>query len=177
MSASSDPFQNLRANREPTPDEAAAGAGKPRADVPRSDRNDKTRILVVEDSEDHSELLLRQLRKSHLDGHVRIIGDGQEAWNFLDRQCRCDDLIAIFLDLHLPSLDGVQLLRQIRAHPELSSVSIIVITSSDNPADYAACRELSVSAFVSKPVSFSTFSKTVADVFHSTETRRLAHPE
>ena len=171
--SSSYPFKNSPANGAATPAEKA----RPTADLSRGERGEKTRILIVEDSEDHSELLLRQLRKSHLDGHVRIIGDGLEAWDFLDGKCCCDDLIAIFLDLHLPSLDGVELLQRIRAHPELSSVSVIVITSSDNPAAHAACRELNVSAFVGKPVSFSTFSKTVADVFHSTETRELARPE
>lgn len=145
--------------------------------VPKARRPEKTRILVVEDSEDHNELLLRQLRKAKLDRNVRIITDGRQAWDFLERECRHDELVAIFLDLHLPSIDGVDLLRRIRQHPRLNQVSVIVITSSDDPADRLACRELNVCAFVSKPVSFSVFSKAVADVFHSTETQRLSCPE
>jgi CheY-like chemotaxis protein len=143
------------------------------ADVPRAERPEKTRILVVEDSDDHSELLLRQLRKSHLDGHVKIVRDGLEAWHFLDRQCRVSELIAVFLDLHIPSLDGIVLLRKIREHPRLKPVSVVVISSSDDPADRVECLRLGVSSFVSKPVSFANFSKTVANVFHSSESRRL----
>jgi CheY-like chemotaxis protein len=156
------------------------GDGRPTdqtLDGSENGRIDQARILVIEDSDDHNELLLRQLRKSHLDSHVKLMADGQEAWDFLSHEPNCSDLIAIFLDLHLPSLDGVQLLRQIRKNPRLSGIPVIVITSSDNPDDYRQCRALKASAFINKPVSFATFSKAVADVFHSTETRRLSRPE
>jgi CheY-like chemotaxis protein len=178
-SPSSDPLKQSRPGVSPARQNASSNDLDLRSDgdIPRAEHREKTRILIVEDSEDHSELLLRQLRKSHLDGHVRVIGDGQEAWDFLERECHCDELIAVFLDLHLPSLDGIKLLRQIRGRPELATVSVIVISSSDNPADRKACEDLRVSAFVSKPVSFATFSKAVADVFHSTETQRLPRPE
>jgi len=146
-------------------------------DIRKEEQPEKTRILIIEDSDDHSELLLRQLRKSHLDRHVKIIADGAEAWDFLEHKCRVQELVAIFLDLHLPSLDGIVLLRQIREHPRLKDLSVVVISSSENPADRAECLRLRVSAFVSKPVSFSTFSKSVADVFHSNETRQLTRPE
>ncbi len=132
-----------------------------------SSGNELIRILVIEDSSDHSELLLRQLRKANLADHVKIIADGEQAWNYLNSEHRSDKLLAIFLDLTLPTVNGVELLRKIRAHARLATIPVIVVSASVNPAEKIACENLKVTAFIEKPISFSTFSKAVADVFHS----------
>lgn len=127
------------------------------------------RVLVIEDNADDRELLLRQLRKSGMDNHVKFISDGQQALDFL-RSPRtpslAEELIAIFLDLKLPAIGGIELLRQLRAWDHLQAIPVIVMTSSNDPLDLEECRRLKVVNYVSKPVNFSTFSKAVADVFH-----------
>jgi two-component system response regulator len=129
------------------------------------------RVIVIEDNADDSELLLRQLRKSGMGEHVKFIANGQQALDFLigpGAQASADELIAIFLDLKLPSLNGLELLRRLRAHKKnkLRNLPVIIMTSSNNPADMEECKRLNVTGYVPKPVSFTTFSKAVADVFH-----------
>ena len=135
--------------------------------TPDDDRN--VRVLVIEDNADDRELLLRQLKKSGMENHVKFIDDGKQALDFLVRQPTpglVDSLIAIFLDLKLPSLGGLDLLRQLRAEERYRTLPVIVMTSSNNPSDIEECRRLKVTSYVPKPVSFTTFSKAVADVFH-----------
>ncbi len=127
------------------------------------------RVLVIEDNPDDRELLLRQLRKSGMDNHVKFISNGQEALDFLtDKHTPplAESLIAIFLDLKLPQVGGLELLRHIRSRAEWKHLPVIVMTASEDPKDLEECSRLKVTNYVSKPVTFMSFSKAVADVFH-----------
>jgi CheY-like chemotaxis protein len=128
------------------------------------------RVLVIEDNADDRELLQRQLRKSGMDQQVRFISDGREALDFLtgpQAPSLAETLIAILLDLQLPSVSGLDLLRKVRESDGLRTTPVIVMTSSNNPHDLEECRKLNVLNYVSKPVTFTSFSKAVANVFHS----------
>jgi two-component system response regulator len=122
------------------------------------------RVVVVEDNEDDRELLIRQLKKAQIDSHVKFFGNGKEALVFLANMPPPQpytNLIAIFLDLKLPGLSGVELLRGIRRLPRVSNVPVIIMTSSLDPRDFEACQELKVSAFVPKPITFESFSRSI----------------
>jgi CheY-like chemotaxis protein len=127
------------------------------------------RVVVVEDNPNDRDLLTRQLRKSGIDSHVKFLTDGREALDFLSKLPPAQpftDLIAIFLDLHLPGMSGVELLREIRRQPRVSTVPVIVMTSSLDPRDFEACQALKVAAFVPKPVTFESFSKAITGLSH-----------
>ncbi len=127
-----------------------------------------TRILIVEDNADDEILLLRQLKQSHLHQQVRVISDGGVALDYLtDAQSESEGLIAVFLDLNLPTVTGLQLLEGIRANERTRHLPVILMATSNTPDDLNRCRELGVSAFVNKPISFTAFTKAVADTFHS----------
>jgi CheY-like chemotaxis protein len=127
------------------------------------------RVLVIEDNADDRDLLLRQLQKTGMADHVKFISDGREALNYLvarDPQPVASELVAIFLDLNLPSLTGLELLRSLRQDGLFQDTPVIVMTSSNDPRDLEECRRLKVTTYVSKPVTLTSFSKSVADIFH-----------
>jgi two-component system, response regulator len=127
------------------------------------------RVVVIEDDENDRALLLRQLRKSKIDEHVKFLTDGKEALIFLSdlppAQPFCN-LIAIFLDLKLPSISGLDLLRQIKQIQGMQNVPIIIVTSSLDPKDFEECQRQNVAAFVPKPVTFESFSKAITGLTH-----------
>jgi two-component system, response regulator len=118
------------------------------------------RILLVEDNPDDEQLTLRALRKlpSRLD--VTIARDGQEA---LDKLHSPDypspDLI--LLDLKLPKLSGLDVLKRIREHPKTAHVVVVVLTSSDEPSDILSSYREYVNSYIRKPVEFEEFGSVV----------------
>ncbi len=132
------------------------------------EQKEATRILIIEDNPDDSFFLTRQLNRAKLDDHVTVIADGQKALDFILKHSGEEKplrFVAIFLDLRLPSLDGVPLLRELRALPRLREIPVIVMTSSNEESDLEECRKLAVTAYVTKPVGLTEFIKAVAHVF------------
>ncbi|HEY0255954.1 MAG TPA: response regulator, partial [Candidatus Methylacidiphilales bacterium] len=107
------------------------------------------------------------LRKKNFAGSVKVIPDGKEAWNLLHATTSPHGLLAIFLDLNLPSLNGVTLLGRIRSEPQLCTIPVFVMTSSHDPKDLEECSRLGVEGYIRKPVTFVSFSKAIADLFHA----------
>ena len=126
------------------------------------------RVVVTEDNEDDRLLLLRQLKNANMAEMIKFIPDGLEALHYFQDNAPAlsQSLMAIFLDLKLPSLNGIEVLRSIRAIPALNHIPVIVMTSSNDPNDIAACQALNVTKWVEKPITFDSFSKAVADTFH-----------
>ena len=116
-------------------------------------------ILVVEDNADDSFLLTRQLARAGLGDSIRVIGDGQDALDFLLKTDVQPDVV--FLDLILPALSGLQLLQRIRQEDHLYRLPVIVMTNSINPADVEKCTGLGVTAYLPKPVGLDTFTKII----------------
>ncbi len=127
------------------------------------------RVAIVEDNEDDRELLVRQLRKGRMDEHVKFLSDGKEAFNFLKAlslRSRFAILSSSFLDLKLPGMNGVDLLREIRQMPHVRHTPVIVMTSSLSPGDFEVCQNLTVSAYIPKPITFDLFSKSILGLPH-----------
>ncbi len=116
-------------------------------------------ILVVEDNEDDSFLLIRQLALAQLDPFCAVLGDGLQAYEFLLDATTPPKVI--FLDLRLPGINGIELLRRIREHPRLHYITVIIMTGSLSPADVRQCSELGVTNYLPKPIDLVTFMSIV----------------
>jgi CheY-like chemotaxis protein len=122
-----------------------------------------TKILVVEDDANDSFMLIRQLEKAQIDDSVTVVEDGLKALDFLAQAQQLP--LAVFLDLRLPGLSGIEVLEKIRQDPRLKQLSVVIMTGTGDPHDLDRCRSLGVTAFLEKPVALSNFIKTVAHLF------------
>ena len=124
------------------------------------------RILLVEDSEQDVELTLAALKEAHLANEVDVARDGAEALDYL--YCRGafadrpDELpVFVLLDLKMPKLDGIDVLRQMKGDPLLKNVPVVILTSSREEQDLVQSYKLGVNAYVVKPVDFQQFTDSV----------------
>lgn len=127
------------------------------------------RILLVEDSPRDAEMALNALSAHQLANQVVHVRDGAEALDYLYRRAefagRSDSQPAVvLLDLKLPKVDGLEVLRQIKGDPELKMIPVVMMTSSRKERDLVQSYALGVNAYVVKPVKFSDFVEAVKQV-------------
>jgi CheY-like chemotaxis protein len=119
-------------------------------------------ILLVEDNPNDAELTMRALKRANVDAHLIIARDGAEALEFLisDRP----KPKVIFLDLKLPKVDGIEVLRQVRMDDRTRAIPVVVLTSSQEERDITECYKLGANSYVVKPVEFDKFYRAVGDL-------------
>lgn len=126
-------------------------------------------ILLIEDSPDDEALILRALKKANVQNRIDVVHDGAEALEYvfgLERYAErgvAHPTVTI-LDLKLPKVDGLEVLRQIREDPRTKNNPVVILTSSDEHEDLLRSYGLGVNSYVRKPIEFGQFSKTVADL-------------
>lgn len=126
--------------------------------------HDSARILLVEDNDDHAELITRALDDHGINGHTFRAKDGEAALEYLfgeGAEERKPDVI--FLDLRLPRVDGLEVLRRIKAVPDLKDVPVVVLTTSSADRDLASAYDSHVNAYVVKPVDYESLEKMLQD--------------
>jgi two-component system response regulator len=124
-------------------------------------------ILLVEDSPADEVLILRVLNQNHIANRIDVARDGQEALNYLtcegeysgrDRE-QLPQLV--ILDLKLPKIDGLEVLRTIRSDERLRNLPVVVLTSSSEESDIVKSYDLGANSYIRKPVDFDQFSESV----------------
>jgi CheY-like chemotaxis protein len=119
-------------------------------------------ILLVEDNPNDAELTQRALRKTDIGARLLIARDGAEAIEQVLTQGLRPRVI--FLDLKLPKIDGLEVLRRIRADERTRGIPVVVLTSSQEERDITESYKLGVNSYVVKPVEFDKFYRTVSDL-------------
>lgn len=122
--------------------------------------NSAVEILLAEDNPDDAELTIRTLQKHHLANHLMHVTDGQEALDFLyDKNNAMPKLI--LLDLKMPKVDGLDVLRKIKSDESKRMIPVAVLTSSRQEADIIESYKLGVNAYIVKPVDFDQFANAI----------------
>ena len=125
------------------------------------------RILLVEDSIQDVEIAKRAFAKGHIVEDLFVVRDGQEAIDYLYRQGKYQDPAVsprpemILLDLNLPKVGGIEILRRIKGDPGLRSIPVIILTASPNQEDILRGYDLGANTYIQKPVEFEGFMKVV----------------
>ena len=120
-------------------------------------------ILLIEDNPDDAGLTIRTLKKNNLGNHLIHLEDGQDAIDFLfNEENRMPKLI--LLDLKMPRVDGIEVLRKLKSDEKKRSIPVVVLTSSKEEKDIVEAYKLGVNAYIVKPVDFDQFVKAVTQV-------------
>jgi DNA-binding response OmpR family regulator len=115
-------------------------------------------ILLVEDDPDHELLTIRALKKSNVVNDVRVARDGEEAIQALLGPDAIRPQV-ILLDLKLPKVDGLEVLRRIRENEFTRMLPVVVLTSSDEESDVMRSYQMGVNSYIRKPVNFTDFAE------------------
>lgn len=127
-------------------------------------------ILLVEDNMDDAALTIRALKKINLTDSVFHVKDGEEALDFIFARGKYADAVfqrklkLILLDLKMPKVNGIEVLKKLKLDENKKSIPVIVLTSSNEDPDILTCYELGVNSYVVKPVNFDSFIATVSDL-------------
>lgn len=126
-------------------------------------------ILLAEDNPNDVELTLSALEDVHLANQVLVVGDGAEALDYLLRRGRFEareggNPAVLLLDLKMPKVDGLEVLKVVKSDPSLRNLPVVVLTSSREEKDLVESYRLGVNAYVVKPVDFEQFAKAVKEV-------------
>lgn len=126
--------------------------------------NNIVEILLVEDNPDDAELTIRALRKYNLANHLLHLQDGEEALKFLFTSDKNTMPKIILLDIKMPKVDGIEVLRKIKTDPYRKIIPVVVLTSSKEERDIIESYKLGVNAYIVKPVEFDKFVKAVSEI-------------
>jgi two-component system response regulator len=126
--------------------------------------NNAVEILLVEDNPDDAGLTIRALKKYHLANHLLHLSDGEEALNYIFSENLTAIPKIILLDLKMPKVDGIEVLRKIKSDEHKKIIPVVVLTSSKEERDIVESYKLGVNAYIVKPVDFDKFVKAISEI-------------
>ena len=123
-------------------------------------------IVLAEDDDGHASLVQRNLERAGLANGLHRLKDGQEALDFLRGEGdyagrNPNQPVLVLLDIKMPRVDGVEVLRQLKADPRTALIPVIMLTTTDDPREIQRCYELGCSVYVTKPVDYQGFVEAI----------------
>ena len=124
---------------------------------------ERVEILLAEDNAEDAEMTLRALRRNNLANKLRWVKDGAEALEYLFSEATRPPKL-VLLDIKMPKVDGIEVLRRLKADPATQKIPVVVMTSSNEERDVVESYRLGVNSYIVKPVQFDSFMETVAKI-------------
>ena len=137
-------------------------------------------ILIAEDDDGHAALIERHLQRSGSSGTYLRLKDGQEILDFLFQRGEGEMRIQncsyiLLLDINLPKVSGLEVLRQIKAHAELRKIPVTVLSTTDDPRDVEQCHALGCSHYITKPTEPEVFMNVIARLGQLLDVVKVPH--
>ncbi len=122
-------------------------------------------ILIAEDDDGHAELIQSGLVESGVCNEIIRFANGEDIWNFLytsqNNEEKDQKHYLLLLDIHMPQMDGVEVLRLIKSDNKLKEIPVIMLTTTDDPREVEECYQIGCNIYVTKPVDFIKFAETL----------------
>jgi CheY-like chemotaxis protein len=118
-------------------------------------------ILLAEDDDGHATLIQRNLQRTKLNPQIVRFRDGQEVVDYLAKPRpvpKSSDTVVLLLDIRMPRLDGMEVLRRIKTDPATKAIPVFMLTTTDNPQEVDRCFSLGCNIYLTKPVEYSAFT-------------------
>ena len=125
--------------------------------------NSIVEILLIDDDRDDAELTIHTLKKNHIVNHLLYLDDGERALEFLYSNSGPAPRL-ILLDLRMPKVDGIQILRRLKADPERKIIPVIVLIASREGKNYVESQGVQADAYIVKPVDFKKFLSAISEI-------------
>jgi CheY-like chemotaxis protein len=130
------------------------------------DSSNSVGIILVEDDDGHATLVERNLRRAGLINGFKRLADGQQALDYFfgNGAGECNDNLAnvvVLLDLKMPRVDGLEVLRRLKSSAHTAAMPVIVLTTTDDPREIERCYELGCNVYITKPVEYDAFIEAV----------------
>ena len=121
-------------------------------------------ILIAEDDAGHARLIEKNLTRAGLNNRIERFDNGQAVLDFLFRRGAgahrvLDTPYLLLLDIRMPQVDGIEVLRQVKEHPELRKVPVIMLTTTDDPREVERCHAIGCASYIVKPVDYEKFAE------------------
>lgn len=123
-------------------------------------------IVMIEDDEGHARLIERNIRRSGVNNEIVPFANGTDALAYLmsvnqDRAHDNPKALLILLDLNLPDMTGIEILRRVKEHPQLKCAPVVVLTTTDDAQEIKRCYELGANVYITKPVHYDSFANAI----------------
>lgn len=123
-------------------------------------------ILIVEDDEGHAILIRQNLEAAGLNNHIEHFRDGQAVLDFFyqhapGRAAEPNQMYLVLLDIRMPKVDGIEVLRRLKSDPELHKLPVIMLTTTDDVREVERCHQLGCNVYIQKPVDYDKFAEAI----------------
>jgi CheY-like chemotaxis protein len=128
--------------------------------------NENVNILIAEDDEGHAALIIRNLRKAGLVNNIIHFHNGEETLDFLLKRgsgphIANSESYLLLLDIRMPKVDGIEVLRVIKKEKELKKMPVFMVTTTDDPKEIENCHDLGCNSYISKPIEYEKFMNAI----------------